>query len=111
MPSLTPRGCQLAAVALCWPLLSLAQGRPEVSDPAAPVPAPIYHPAWTSAQPRGVAEGSADWLRANAEVGQFRRGHADLVRWEARQPAAPQGSSATPEPPHWHEHAPQGGQP
>jgi len=115
MPSPTPRGCPLAALALCWPLLTLAQGGPEVSDPAAPVPAPVYRPAWTPTQPRGVAEGSIDWLRANAEVGQFPRGHADLVRWEARQAPAGNAPTLPPPPPsatpHPHEHRAPGGQP
>ena len=26
-----------------------------------------------------------DWKRANAEVGQFSKGHADILKWEANQ--------------------------
>ena len=35
--------------------------------------------------PSGVETRSVDWKAANAEVGQFTRGHADLVKWEADQ--------------------------
>jgi len=33
-----------------------------------------------------IAE-SADWKKADAEVGQFRRGHIDILKWEAQQEA------------------------
>ena len=72
--------------------------RPPVADPAAPVPAPRYRPAF--ATPAGKADPApADWKDANAEVGQFRRGHADILKWEEAQTpsqrVAPHGAPST----------------
>lgn len=54
-----------------------------VLDPAAPVPAPSYRSVFGRA-PTGVEEREVDWRRANEDVGQFRRGHADILRWESQ---------------------------
>lgn len=66
------------------------------ADPAAPVPTPAYRSVFTG--PAGVEEDSVDWKKANADVGQFTRGHIDLLRWEERQggaaaPAQPAASA------------------
>ena len=48
--------------------------------------------------PQGVETTALDWKAANAAVGQFKRGHADLLKWEqeqARRPA-PQTQGAAP---------------
>jgi hypothetical protein len=37
--------------------------------------------------PTGVETEESDWKRANAEVGQFKRGHMDILRWEEAQAA------------------------
>ena len=33
----------------------------------------------------GVETKSMDWKKANAEVGQFKRGHVDILKWEESQ--------------------------
>lgn len=88
----------LALALLAAPALSPAQSTPAippaVADPAATVPAPEYRSALAHG-PRGVAQDSADWKAANAEVGQFRRGHTDILKWEQSQGTAP---AAKPQP-------------
>jgi len=42
-------------------------------------------PAWAMAQPASPA---STWRDANAAVGQFPRGHADLLKWEQQQAVA-----------------------
>jgi hypothetical protein len=51
------------------------------SDPTAAVPRVAYRSVFADT-PIGVEAELADWKRANAEVGQFRRGHVDLLKWE-----------------------------
>lgn len=55
------------------------------ADPAAPVPALLYRSVF-SKTPTGVEASSDDWKKANAEVGQFRNGHVDILKWEQAQP-------------------------
>ena len=52
--------------------------------------------------PQGVESSSLDWKAANANVGQFKRGHVDLLKWEQEQatkartaPANTTGKAAT----------------
>ncbi len=78
-------GALLAAAGIgCLPCAA-AQTRaalPPAADPAAPVPAPLYRSVF--AAPAGAGQAPAiDWRQANADVGQFRRGHADILQWEA----------------------------
>lgn len=55
-------------------------------DPAAPVPPPRYLPL---PEPDALPElGELDWREANDTVGQFTRGHIDVLRWESEQAAA-----------------------
>ncbi len=61
---------------------------PTVVDPAAPVPAVLYRSVFVDT-PTGVETEEADWKKANAEVGQFRRGHVDILQWENRKEAKP----------------------
>lgn len=60
----------------------------EVVSPTAPVPAVLYRSVFVDT-PTGVETEELDWKKANAEVGQFKRGHVDILQWEARQKAKP----------------------
>ena len=80
----------LGAVTL--PVLASAQSN--VADPAAPVPPVSYQSVFQDTS-MGVETRSVDWKAANAEVGQFTRGHVDLLKWEAEQ-AAKRPAAATP---------------
>ena len=94
---------RLARLALLAPSLALAQNPPPTvfdfsgaADGAAPT-APLVYQAIA---PRSAARtlpaqqlGAQDWRAANAAVGQFPRGHADLVAWEATEAKA--GNAAT----------------
>ena len=64
------------------PVLAFAQAT--VADPSVRVP-PVSYRSVFQDTPGGVETRSVDWKAANAEVGQFTRGHADLVKWEADQ--------------------------
>lgn len=61
---------------------------PDPADPAAAVPRTAYRSVFADT-PTGVESGRTDWNKANAEVGQFRRGHADLLKWEEEQSRTP----------------------
>lgn len=60
----------------------------QAADPASPVPAALYSSAFAGL-PTGVEFAADDWKKANAAVGQFPRGHADLLKWEQAQGARP----------------------
>ena len=73
----------------CTAVLSFhAAATPSVADAGA-TPAPLLHraPPGTAA---GVETGQTDWRAAHRAVGEFPRGHADIVAWERRQMAAQQ---------------------
>lgn len=54
-----------------------------------PVPVAPYRNVFSSLS-LGVEETLLDWKAANATVGQFERGHIDLLQWEKKTtPAAP----------------------
>ncbi|SFU41107.1 hypothetical protein SAMN05216350_101821 [Polaromonas sp. YR568] len=74
-PRLDPRPTELAA------------------DPAAPAPPALYTSAFAGL-PSGVEPALDDWKKANAAVGQFPRGHADLLKWEQAQSAQPAAPAA-----------------
>lgn len=79
-----PRG--LCRAALLAALLTLGSTGPGLAQA----------PTQTQTSPdTGRAQALAAWQRANARVAEFPRGHADLLRWEARQtpPAAPPAAS------------------
>ncbi len=72
----------------------------QAADPRSPVPAAVHRSAATELQ-GGVETGSVDWRRANDEVGQFKRGHIDLLKLEQSEPAktpAADAASAAPPP-------------
>ncbi len=92
------------------PLHSLAAGpAPAVEDPGAAVPALRYHSVFEG-RAGGVEQGTLAWRDAHAAVGQFPRGHADLVKWEARQAASatPPGPEKTPDSGAAHDHSTRG---
>ncbi len=55
-----------------------------VTDPGASVP-PIVYQSVFNQSPTGVETKSVDWKKANAEVGQFKRGHVDILKWDESQ--------------------------
>lgn len=60
----------------------------QASDAASPVPPLEYRSAFANL-PRGVEQGSGDWKAANKAVGQFQRGHIDLLNWEKARATPP----------------------
>lgn len=61
-------------------------------EPAATARPLIHRPLPPSG---AVVETPQDWRAANAAVAAFPRGHSDVVRWEAGQPApAPRSAAA-----------------
>lgn len=54
------------------------------ADPSAQVPPVVYRSVFADT-PTGVETQSTDWKKANAEVGQFKRGHIDILKWEEAQ--------------------------
>ncbi len=78
-----------------------ASAQTAVTDPAAVVPPVVYQSVFNTS-PTGVETKSVDWKKANAEVGQFKRGHVDILKWEESQlkdkPAAKPSQSAAPNP-------------
>ena len=79
-PALVPT-CALLTLSL-FTRGALAQA--QVTDPAAPVPSVVYQTVFADT-PKGVEMQAADWIKANAEVGQFKRGHVDILKWEDAQ--------------------------
>ncbi len=65
------------------------------SQPATPVPPVAYRSVFEDL-PRGVESTSLDWKAANANVGQFKRGYADLLKWEQEQAAKARPAPAKP---------------
>ncbi|CAN5200844.1 hypothetical protein BH10PSE16_BH10PSE16_35670 [soil metagenome] len=59
----------------------------QAASPDTPVPPALYRSAFAGV-PSGIEQTSVDWKKANADVGQFKRGHADLLKWEQAQPQA-----------------------
>ena len=70
---------------------------PEITNPSAFVPAVQYRSVFVDT-PKGVETGELDWKKANADVGQFKRGHVDVLKWEEEQARA--RSAPTPPAPH-----------
>jgi hypothetical protein len=54
------------------------------SSPATPVPSVEYRSPFQDI-PKGVETNVVDWKASNTAVGQFKRGHIDLLKWEAEQ--------------------------
>lgn len=85
VPEIVLRATLAAGLLAALPLLAAAAE--PAADPAAPVPAMTYRSVFQD-MPTGVEEQAIDWRKANAEVGQFPRGHVDILRWEQRQGSA-----------------------
>lgn len=84
----------LLPLVILLPHTALAQSA--VTDPAAAVPPVVYQSVFADT-PQGVEMQTTDWKKANAEVGQFRRGHVDILKWEeANPPATPPAKPAKP---------------
>lgn len=95
---------RLLAALLLMPAWVVAQAAPpDPSNPDAQVPPVAYRSVFADT-PRGVEAEAADWKKANAEVGQFRRGHVDLLKWEEERarhaPGTPTPPAAPPAPHH-----------
>ena len=88
-----------ALLALLWPALGLAQGVPQqaalAAAPDAPVPAVPYQ-AMPAAGASALVRELDDWKAVNATVGQYPRGHHDIVKWERAQTSAPRQPQAAP---------------
>lgn len=87
----------LAWLALLLPAMAGAQQPPVAPADRAPAAtphaphAPLAHTPMQAQLPLPGADAPlADWRTAHQAVAAFPRGHADIVRWEAGQGAAPQ---------------------
>jgi hypothetical protein len=60
----------------------------DIVNPLAFVPAVRYRSVFKDI-PTGAEMDEVDWKKANAEVGQFQRGHIDILRWESSQKVTP----------------------
>ncbi len=79
----------LSASALVWAqsvgtVLQDRQPTWQASQASTKVP-PVTFKSVFSDLPKGVENTALDWKAANANVGQFRRGHVDLLQWEQAQ--------------------------
>jgi hypothetical protein len=80
-----------AALAMAFPMLAIAQ---DAAQPDAKVPAVQYRSVFKDT-PKGVENETADWRKANQEVGQFLRGHVDVLKWEEQQTMLPKAAPAS----------------
>lgn len=86
-----------AAQAAPYPQLD-PQPTTQAASADTPVPPALYRSAFAGVT-TGVEQTRVDWKKANADVGQFKRGHADLLKWEQEQAkAANPPSSPAPAP-------------
>lgn len=86
----------LLVMALALPAATLAQPVPPdaAADPSVQVPPVVYRPVFDGT-PTGIETRIGDWKRANETVGEFRRGHIDLLKWEDAQSVAPAAPGVT----------------
>jgi hypothetical protein len=57
------------------------------------VPPVVYQSVFADT-PTGVEMQSVDWKKTNAQVGQFKRGHVDILKWEESQRATQGNATA-----------------
>lgn len=82
----------LALAACAWPTLTLAQGASDqatathVANPTVAVPATPYRSVFR-ALPKTDDQVRDDWSAANVRVGQYVRGHIDILKAEKAQAA------------------------
>lgn len=75
-------------LAACPPLAAQTlPDLPPVVNPALSVRPVEYRSVFADVS-RGVEAGSINWREANDQVGQYRRGHVDILKWEQEQEAA-----------------------
>lgn len=82
-------------VAAAVAALSLAAVAADPADPSARGVGIPYRSVFDGL-PTGVEEDTVDWRKANADVGQFPRGHIDLLKWEEGQAGAAPARAAAP---------------
>jgi hypothetical protein len=95
---LNPFFLAAALAALATQAAAAPPDGPAAADPGASVPRMAYRSVFQNT-PTGVEPEAVDWKKANADVGQFPRGHIDLLKWEetqGRPPAAAPGPAAAP---------------
>lgn len=68
------------------------------SESRTPVPPTSYRSVFADL-PQGVETTALDWRAANANVGQFKRGHMDVLKWEQSQATKAQTAPADTKPP------------
>ena len=61
-------------------------GNSQVTDPQATVPVTTYRSVFKETS-LGVEKDTANWRKANDEVGKFLRGHVDILKWEEQESA------------------------
>lgn len=79
----------LLGLALVGPVLAQstpAPAPPAITDPATFVPPARYRSVFAET-PTGVEQDRVDWKKANADVGEFRNGFVDILKWESAQEA------------------------
>lgn len=69
----------------------------QAANPLAPVPVVNYQSV-LAGLPQGVESQSTDWRSANDTVGQYKRGHMDLLKLENAPPAQPAAQPSTSQP-------------
>lgn len=74
------------------------QSPADITDPAVFVP-PVRYRSVFADTPTGVEQGTVDWRKANSDVGEFRNGFVDILKWESAQEEAKAQKSGTPTPP------------
>lgn len=79
---------------VCIAMPTAAWAQAPAADATSPVPTVLYRSVFSDT-PKGVEADTLDWKAANAQVGQFLRGHIDILKWEAAQ----QHKAAVPEMP------------
>lgn len=81
----------LLGLALAGPVLAQNTQQPTSAPPAITNPATFVPPARYRSvfadTPTGVEQGSVDWKKAIADVGEFRNGFVDILKWESAQEA------------------------
>jgi len=84
------------------PVAALSQTLPQQAAAAATADMPVPVIAYQPLEPVGASalvQELQDWKAANAAVGQYPRGHRDIVKWEKAQLPAPAAAMPTPEAP------------
>ena len=93
-------GLVLALTSTAWADHLTTQ--PEITNAAAFVP-PVRYRSVFADTPGGVEKERIDWKKANADVGQFKNGFIDILKWEAQQEVIKNpGRPAAPAPVHQH---------